>query len=65
MGQTGSGWVTIAVLTRSTSRTGCNLDAHYEGTGPDPWIQTNEQLDTLVSGAGESGLRVFQFRDSV
>ena len=29
-----------------------NFDAHYEGTGPEIWRQTNGHLNAFVSGAG-------------
>jgi hypothetical protein len=30
-----------------------NFDAHYLGTGPEIWRQTNGQVDAFVSGAGK------------
>ncbi|KAF8070786.1 tryptophan synthase beta subunit-like PLP-dependent enzyme [Lyophyllum atratum] len=29
-----------------------NFDAHYEGTGPELWRQTNGRIDAFMSGAG-------------
>ena len=29
-----------------------NFDAHYGGTGPEIWRQTNGHLNAFVSGAG-------------
>lgn len=33
-----------------------NFDAHFEGTGPEIWRQTNGKVDAFVAGAGEFGL---------
>jgi len=30
-----------------------NFDAHFEGTGPEIWRQTNGRVDAFVAGAGE------------
>lgn len=30
-----------------------NHDAHFDGTGPEIWRQTNGRLKAFVSGAGE------------
>ena len=30
-----------------------NFDAHFEGTGPEIWRQTNGTVDAFVAGAGE------------
>lgn len=32
-----------------------NFRAHYEGTGPEIWEQTNENLDAFVAAAGTGG----------
>ena len=36
-----------------------NFDAHFEGTGPEIWRQTNGRLDAFVAGAGEFHLFPF------
>ncbi|KAG2157701.1 tryptophan synthase beta subunit-like PLP-dependent enzyme, partial [Suillus bovinus] len=32
-----------------------NFEAHYDGTGPEIWRQTNSHVDAFVSGAGTGG----------
>lgn len=32
-----------------------NYDAHFEGTGPEIWSQTNGHVDAFISGAGTGG----------
>ncbi|RDB25008.1 Cysteine synthase 2 [Hypsizygus marmoreus] len=32
-----------------------NFDAHFDGTGPEIWRQTNGRVDAFVSGAGTGG----------
>jgi cysteine synthase A len=39
-------WVSWVMQNRS------NFNAHFEGTGPEIWRQTNGQIDAFVSGAG-------------
>jgi len=44
-----------------------NFDAHFEGTGPEIWRQTNGTVDAFVAGAGTGGTisGVGQFLKSV
>ena len=35
-----------------------NYDAHFQGTGPEIWSQTNGEVDAFVSGAGTIVLHV-------
>ncbi|KAF7981911.1 hypothetical protein HWV62_31513 [Athelia sp. TMB] len=39
----------------STISLGLNFDAHFDGTGPEIWRQTNSQVDAFVAGAGTGG----------
>lgn len=32
-----------------------NFDAHFDGTGPEIWRQTNSRVDAFVAGAGTGG----------
>ncbi len=36
-----------------------NHDAHYDGTGPEIWRQTNGRLNAFVSGAGWLRIRTY------
>jgi len=40
----------LTKLTNAQNRS--NFDAHYNGTGPEIWRQTNSYVDAFVSGAG-------------
>lgn len=35
-----------------------NYTAHFEGTGPEIWRQTNGNVDAFVSGAGMHSIRL-------
>lgn len=48
--------VTLADLyIRKPHQNRSNFDAHFSGTGPEIWRQTNGEVDAFVSGAGTGG----------
>ena len=38
-----------------------NFDAHFEGTGPEIWRQTDGKVDAFVAGAGEFDTPIYVF----
>lgn len=40
--------------TPCSSQNKSNYDAHFDGTGPEIWRQTNGRVDAFVSGAGDT-----------
>lgn len=43
-------------LTHAYIQNKSNFDAHFDGTGPEIWRQTDGRVDAFVSGAGAHGV---------
>lgn len=53
-----------ALLTVLPIQNESNYRAHYEGTGPEIWRQTDCKIDAFVSGAGQLYMLLHQVSDS-
>lgn len=47
--------LTASTLPRLPHQNLANFDAHFHGTGPEIWRQTNGDIDAFVAGAGTGG----------